>query len=645
MTRITSTEPPATSRRWPKLVAALGVAVLVALGIALPATSASALAIDCSYTTGLGGADGWAAGHDVGCLAGGSVPGSLPGATKGLPGSGVAAGVMDTGCRYFAPAMPAELFSKGAVTVEQGSFPDIGGDRGRVDVTSYFRDGKFFAERQVYDGSGDNEGSNTIIVRDYTDFPLVIQNEFDCYHDETFQTSFYSADGDFTDGDLAPGTTPPTPVPTGSVDPTTATLTPLPVTNEFLYRVDVKNTHSTTSPIVLNFDLSDFSVVSILSMPSADTGASCPPMALQSLMCVIHGLGAGETGSFLFHVKARPTTAVTADLRAYASLIGFGSTRDPRPTAASGTWVRTTTAAVTPTDGIMDVTSFITPERAAVGHAVTYGLTMRATAAGSPEVSLDISGLGSAAEASLPSGWTRDGALNGDTITYHGASMNAGDITSLSLHFTISGDSDDVSVRSHVNGAIREDSIVLRPDAPVCTGTATVLAGGHATTLGGVTCHGAAGTTLATDGVNAAAHGDVAVSATSTLQYTAKDAAFTGSDTVYVYVTDAAGRPSEVTAIPVTVVALPTATADEFRVVGGTLNADVSLNDVFPADRDGWSIDAGSGPSHGTVALNANGTFTYRATAGYTGDDSFRYRLGGPDGAHSDAVTVTLHVS
>ena len=49
------------------------------------------------------------------------------------------------------------------------------------------------------------------------------------------------------------------------------------------------------------------------------------------------------------------------------------------------------------------------------------------------------------------------------------------------------------------------------------------------------------------------------------------------------------------------------------------------------------------GPSHGTVALNANGSFTYTPAANYNGSDSFTYRaagrqqpLGGGDGHDRD---------
>ena len=64
-------------------------------------------------------------------------------------------------------------------------------------------------------------------------------------------------------------------------------------------------------------------------------------------------------------------------------------------------------------------------------------------------------------------------------------------------------------------------------------------------------------------------------------------------------------------------------------------------------DVDGDSLTAVlvSGPAHGALTLNANGSFTYTPAAAYNGPDSFTYRARDPSGALSNAATVSLTVT
>ena len=61
-------------------------------------------------------------------------------------------------------------------------------------------------------------------------------------------------------------------------------------------------------------------------------------------------------------------------------------------------------------------------------------------------------------------------------------------------------------------------------------------------------------------------------------------------------------------------------------------------------EEDPLSAALVTGPSHGTVTLNANGSFTYTPAAGYDGTDSFTYRAS--DGSlNSSPATVTITVT
>ena len=65
-------------------------------------------------------------------------------------------------------------------------------------------------------------------------------------------------------------------------------------------------------------------------------------------------------------------------------------------------------------------------------------------------------------------------------------------------------------------------------------------------------------------------------------------------------------------------------------------------NDSDP-DGDTLSAVKVTEPQHGTLSLNANGSFTYTPAAGYAGPDSFSYKA--TDGsADSGTATVTLTV-
>ena len=91
----------------------------------------------------------------------------------------------------------------------------------------------------------------------------------------------------------------------------------------------------------------------------------------------------------------------------------------------------------------------------------------------------------------------------------------------------------------------------------------------------------------------------------------------------------------------------PVANADTYTAEKNstmTIDAPGVLGNDTDANTDPLTASKLTDPGHGAVTLNANGSFTYTPTAGYTGDDTFTYRAS--DGAlYSSSATVTIHIN
>ncbi|MFT3738012.1 MAG: Ig-like domain-containing protein [Breznakibacter sp.] len=147
-----------------------------------------------------------------------------------------------------------------------------------------------------------------------------------------------------------------------------------------------------------------------------------------------------------------------------------------------------------------------------------------------------------------------------------------------------------------------------------------------------------------------------AIDASGTLTYTPALNAY-GVATVSVLLKDDGGTANggvdtyTVQTFSITVVPVndsPVGEADEYDVaMGATLNVGVGegvlAND---ADAEGNTLSSllVSGPAHGTLAFNSDGSFTYTHDGSATYVDTFTYRA--TDGSsQSDAVTVTINVT
>jgi VCBS repeat-containing protein len=141
------------------------------------------------------------------------------------------------------------------------------------------------------------------------------------------------------------------------------------------------------------------------------------------------------------------------------------------------------------------------------------------------------------------------------------------------------------------------------------------------------------------------AHGTLALNADGSFVYT-PTANYVGSDS-FTYAANNGIIDGNVATVSITVQnRAPVATNDTYGTsVNFPLNQPppgVLANDT---DFEGGNLTAKlvSGPAHGTLTLNANGSFVYTPTANWTGNDSFTYTAN--DGiADGNAATVTVTV-
>ncbi|WP_461164541.1 tandem-95 repeat protein [Arthrobacter sp. R4-81] len=90
----------------------------------------------------------------------------------------------------------------------------------------------------------------------------------------------------------------------------------------------------------------------------------------------------------------------------------------------------------------------------------------------------------------------------------------------------------------------------------------------------------------------------------------------------------------------------PTAAADNYALTEDSplsvTSGAVLANDADP-EADALSAVLVTGPAHGTIALRADGTFTYTPEANFNGTDTFRYKAN-DGGSDSNVASVTLTV-
>ncbi|MBI1244082.1 MAG: tandem-95 repeat protein, partial [Alphaproteobacteria bacterium] len=142
----------------------------------------------------------------------------------------------------------------------------------------------------------------------------------------------------------------------------------------------------------------------------------------------------------------------------------------------------------------------------------------------------------------------------------------------------------------------------------------------------------------------APAHGSVTMNADGTYAYTPA-ANYNGTDSFTYTVSDGRGGISTGT---VTVTIDPvndTPVASQASVAGnedGTISGRVTASDV-DGDALSYLIPQNGGPAHGTVTMNADGSFSYVPAANFNGTDTFTYQVSDGNGGVTTAqVSVNV---
>ncbi|HEY2412186.1 MAG TPA: Ig-like domain-containing protein, partial [Pirellulaceae bacterium] len=148
--------------------------------------------------------------------------------------------------------------------------------------------------------------------------------------------------------------------------------------------------------------------------------------------------------------------------------------------------------------------------------------------------------------------------------------------------------------------------------------------------------------------VSEASNGTVSVAPDGSFTYV-PDTDFSGDDT-FTYKTNDGNLDSSVVTVTITVGptsnVAPLAIDDSFEATGSSLTVDTTdsvLNNDMDANGDTLTAQLVIAPTNGSVTLNPDGSFSYTANAGFTGDDVFEYQAN--DGqANSNLAKVTITV-
>jgi VCBS repeat-containing protein len=157
------------------------------------------------------------------------------------------------------------------------------------------------------------------------------------------------------------------------------------------------------------------------------------------------------------------------------------------------------------------------------------------------------------------------------------------------------------------------------------------------------------GDTLSTVLVGSTSHGSLTLNFDGSFTYT-PDADYNGTDSFTYMAFDGTALSAAAATVTITVTAVndaPVANGDSYSIAEDTtlsVSAAGVLGNDTDVDGDSLSAVLVTNPTHGSVTLNADGSFTYTPDADYNGTDSFTYQAN--DGTtDSNIATVSLTIT
>lgn len=333
-----------------------------------------------------------------------------------------------------------------------------------------------------------------------------------------------------------------------------------------------------------------------------------------------------------------PLTTTVAPVTVGSATVQQLITQNASPTAS----VRYATAfQIAPSStGAMDVSQHVLSADSQLegievgGYVVLFGRNGNVNTSSAITYQVTSSGFVSHLITNLPAGQNYEIDVNGNPVVVVQASSQG------TIHFTTSG-SGTQTIRISETNQSPQSPLTLSDSYQLASGSTTVIDATH-----GVLANDSdpANLTLTATLQTGPAHGFLTLNADGSFTYT-KGPGFTGTDS-FTYIASDGLNSSGATTVTLTTAPPPTAANDTFTISrsSNSLMVDaahgVLANDTDPSNLPLTAI-LRTAPAHGTLTLNADGSFTYTEGLGFSGTDSFTYEA--TDGqATSSAATVTL---